>query len=150
MVMIRGSDNEFVQALGTRDTPPDAQAFEQHGRKHRVAVLASLALFDVQGHAFTVDIGDLQRHHFAGAQAGAIGDRERGLVLQVPSGRQQSGDFVGTEYYGQGAWYADRAHLGHALGIAERHVKEELQSSDRGIERNRGDTVIDQMELIAP
>ncbi len=88
--------------------------------------------------------------HFAGAQAGAIGDRERGLVLQVPSGRQQSADFVGTDYHGQGAWNSYRSHLGHALRVAERHFKEELQSGDRGIERNRGDAVIDQMELIAP
>ncbi|CAG2161421.1 hypothetical protein LMG26411_08223 [Cupriavidus numazuensis] len=131
------------------NSPPNAQAFEQHGREHRVAVLATLALFDAQGHALTVDIGHLQRHHFAGAQAGAIGDRERGLVLQVPSGRQQSADFVGTEYHGQGAWNSYRSHLGHALRIAERHFKEELQSGDRGIERNRGDAVIDQMELIA-
>jgi hypothetical protein len=36
------------------------------------------------------------------------------------------------------------------LGIAERHFEEELQSRDCGIERNRGNAVIDQMELIAP
>ena len=70
-------------ALGTGHAPPDAQALEQHRREHRVAILAALALLDAQRHALAVDVADLQRHHFAGAQPGAVGDRQRRLVLQV-------------------------------------------------------------------
>src|ERR1700680_2865178 len=66
--------------------PPDAQALEQDRREHRVAVAAALALLDAQGHALAVNVADLQRHHFAGAQAGAVGDRQRRLVLQVVGG----------------------------------------------------------------
>ncbi|GLC91306.1 hypothetical protein Tamer19_07140 [Cupriavidus sp. TA19] len=51
-------------------------------------------------------------------------------------------DFVGAEYHRQHAWPAHRTHLGHASGVAESHFKEELQSGDRGVERNRRDAVI--------
>src|ERR1700738_1277193 len=71
--------------------PPDAQALEQDRRKHCVAVAAALALLDAQGHALAVDVADLQRHHFAGAQAGAVGDRQRRLVLQVAGGGDTAG-----------------------------------------------------------
>jgi hypothetical protein len=58
--------------LGMGHAPPDAQTLEQDRRKHRVAVSAALALFDAQRHALAVDVADLQRHHFAGAQAGPV------------------------------------------------------------------------------
>src|SRR3982074_2810408 len=62
-------------ACATRHAPPDTQAFKQHRREHGVTILAALALFNAQGHALAVDIADLQRHHFTGAQAGTVGDR---------------------------------------------------------------------------
>ena len=71
-------------ALGTGDPPPGAQPLEQHRREHGVAILVALALLDAQGHALAVDVTDLQRDHFAGAKSGAVGDRERRLVLEVP------------------------------------------------------------------
>ncbi len=71
-------------ALGTGYAPPDTQAFEQHRREHCIAVLAALALLDTQRHALAVDVCELQRHHFAGTQPGAVGDRESRLGLRLP------------------------------------------------------------------
>ena len=53
------------------------------GREHRVAVLAALALLDAQRHALAVDVGDLQADDLARTQARAVGQRQRGVVLQV-------------------------------------------------------------------
>jgi len=74
-------------ALGFCHSPPGAQPLQQHRREHGVAILRALALFDAKRHAFTVNIPDLERRHFAGAKAGAVGNREGRLVLQVPARR---------------------------------------------------------------
>ena len=44
---------------------------------------SSLALFDADQHAFAIDVVDLQVRHLGHAQARAIGDTERGLVLDA-------------------------------------------------------------------
>jgi hypothetical protein len=59
--------------------PPGAQQIEQAWRQHDVAVLAAFALLHADDHALAVDIGDLERDDFVGAQAGAIGDTQRRL-----------------------------------------------------------------------
>jgi hypothetical protein len=56
-------------ALGARHAVPGAQPLEHQGAEHGVAILAALALLDAQRHALTVDVADLQAHHFAGAKA---------------------------------------------------------------------------------
>ena len=76
-------------ALGTGHPPPRAQPLEQHRREHGVAILAALALLDAQRHALAVDVADLQRDHLAGAKPGAVGDRQRRLMLQVARRRDQ-------------------------------------------------------------
>src|SRR5260370_8551023 len=58
-----------------------AQEFEQHRGKHRIAILASLALLDAQHHAFGVDVRDLQRDHLGNTQTCTTGDTQRRLVL---------------------------------------------------------------------
>jgi hypothetical protein len=40
-------------------------------------ILAALALFDTDHHLGAVDIADLERHHFAGTQAAAIGEAQQ-------------------------------------------------------------------------
>ena len=45
-------------------------------------------------HALAVDVTDLQRHHLAGAQSGAVGDRQRRLVLQVSGSGDQARDLL--------------------------------------------------------
>ena len=57
----------------------------------------ALALLDAQKHAITVDVGDLQMYHFAGAQAGAIGHGQGGPVLGIAGAGQQALDFFDAE-----------------------------------------------------
>src|SRR5215471_1220932 len=44
-------------SLRPRDAIPVAQKFKQRRGKHRIAILATLALFDAQQHALGIDIG---------------------------------------------------------------------------------------------
>ncbi|WP_192812876.1 hypothetical protein [Rhizorhabdus wittichii] len=64
------------------ELPPLAQQREDIGREHRVATLSALAAFDAEQHPFAVDIGDLEHRQLGGVEPGAIGDRERRLMLR--------------------------------------------------------------------
>src|SRR4029077_2247072 len=61
-------------SLRPRDAIPVAQKFKQRRRKHRIAILATLALFDTQHHALGIDIGDLQKGNLGDSQPRAIAD----------------------------------------------------------------------------
>ena len=121
-------------ALGTRHSPPGAQALEQHRREHGVTVLAPLALLDAQDHALTVDVADLERHHLARAQSGAVGYRERGLVLQVAGRANQAGDFLTAQHHRQRLRHAHRPHLVQQFAVIERDLEEELQPGNGGVQ----------------
>jgi hypothetical protein len=45
-----------------------------------VAGAAALAALDADQHALAVDVGHLERCHFGDAQAGIVGDGERGAA----------------------------------------------------------------------
>ncbi len=64
--------------------PPGAQQIEQGSRQHGIAVLAPLALLDPDHLALAIDVGEFERDHLRGAQPGAVGDRQRRLVLEAP------------------------------------------------------------------
>ena len=51
---------------------PGAQVLQQHREKHRVAILAAFALFDMR---LTINVTDLQGDHLADAQFCAVGHR---------------------------------------------------------------------------
>ena len=124
------------------------------GRRDRYAMLSPVLLerlrvwwrvAHAQGHALAVDVADLERHHFAGAQAGAVGDRQRRLVLQVAGGGDQAGHFVRAEHDGQRVRHPYRLHPGHQFRSLKGDPEEELQCGNRGIQRHRGNAVVDQM-----
>ena len=102
-------------ALGTGYSPPRTQPLEHHRREHGVAIFAALALLDTQRHARAIDVSDLQRHHFAGAQTGTIGNREGRLMLEVLGRRDQRTDLLPAQHDRQGAWHEYRLHLRHQL-----------------------------------
>jgi hypothetical protein len=106
-------------------------------------------LFHTQRHALAVDVADLERNHLADAQSGAVGNRERRLVLQVRRRGDEAGDLVTVEHYRQRSRHVHRLHLGHQRGAVERDVKEELQSGDRRVERDRRGAAIDHVQLEA-
>ena len=100
-------------ALGPRHPPPGTQPLQQHRREHGVAVLRAFALFDAKRHEFTINIPDLERRHFAGAKACAVGNREGRLVLQVPARADQAHDLLAAQDHGQRARHEHRLHLRH-------------------------------------
>src|ERR1700752_678958 len=73
-----------------RCLPPGPQQVEQVWRYHDVTILAAFALLDADDHALAVDVGDLERDHLGGAQAGATGPAQRRLVLQPGRSRANS------------------------------------------------------------
>ena len=55
--------------LWSRHLPPLPQHVEQVRRQHHIAILVAVTLLNADYHLGAVDIGDLERHHFRGAQA---------------------------------------------------------------------------------
>ena len=133
--------------LGVGGAPPGALPLQQQGREHRVAVLAALALFDAQRHALAVDVGDLQADDLARAQAGAIGQRQRGMVLQVRDRSEQPSNLILAEHHGQGLRHSHGLNLGQQLAAAQRDLEEELQAGERGVDRDRRGALVDQLQL---
>jgi hypothetical protein len=109
----------------------------------------ALALLNAQDHALAVDIADLQRNDFAGAQSGAIGHRQRCLVLHVPGRFDQARHLLAAQDDRQLVRHLHRGHLGHPFGVADRELEEELQCGDRRVERDRRDTLNNQVQLVA-
>ena len=95
-----------------RATRHQTQAFKQDRREHAIAVFAALALLDAQGHALAINVSDLQGRHFADAQSGALGDRERGLVLEVSGRGEQARHLFTAQDHRQLVWHTHRLHLG--------------------------------------
>jgi len=88
-------DKPEQAALCMGDAPPRAQPLGQHRRQHGAAVLAALGPLDERRHALAVDVAHLQRDHLAHAQARTVGNRQRGLVLQVVHGGDQPLELIG-------------------------------------------------------
>eukprot|EP01137_Pigoraptor_chileana_P001308 Opistho-2@38752 len=94
-------------AMGQHDVaslalaPPHPEQLKQLRREHGIAVLASLALLDADQHAGAVDIIDLEVRDLRHTQPRAIGDTERGLVLDPRRCFQQLRRFIDTEHIGQ-------------------------------------------------
>ena len=49
-------------------------------------ILAAFAQLDTDQHPFGIDVADPQHDDLAAAQTGAVGDTERGLVLETGPG----------------------------------------------------------------
>src|SRR5467141_5150953 len=76
-----------------RTVLPGAQQLKQMRRKHHVAVLVALALFDPDHHALAVDVGYLQRDHLGHTQSGPIGHTQCRLVFEPRRRIEKTCDF---------------------------------------------------------
>jgi len=83
------------------------------------------------------------------AQARAVGQRQRGVVLQVRDRREQPCDFILAEHHGQGLRHTHGLDLCQQLAAAQRHLEEELQCGERGVDRDRRGTLVDHVQLKA-
>ena len=114
-------------ALLPPDLPPLAQQGQQIGREHGVAIAATLATLDPEQHALAVDVGDLERRDLRHAQAGAIGDRKGGLMLEAGGRVEQPRHLVAAQHHGQVAGMRRPDQLARQVGPIDGLREEEPQ-----------------------
>jgi hypothetical protein len=110
--------------LRPRRPPPGPQQVEQAWREHDVAVPAAFALLDPNDHSLTVDVADLERDDFGGAQARAVGYAERRLVLEPRRSIEQPCHFLRAQHYWQLARFVNERRLRDDLVTPERDAEE--------------------------
>src|ERR1035437_3467237 len=93
---------EPLLRLAPESTPVSAQRIEQLRAEHDIAVLASLALPDVNHHPLTVDIADLQVGRFCAACSGGIKRHQKDAMKGGIRGVDQARDLLLAEYLGKG------------------------------------------------
>ena len=76
--------------------PIGAQDLQQPRRQHRVAILATLAVLDVDQHPFAVDRAELQAHDLADAQARRVSGRQRNTIAQSCNRLQEAHGLLGA------------------------------------------------------
>src|SRR3984885_9514346 len=84
--------------LAPETSPIDAKFLEQLRAEHDIAVLAALALSDMDHHPLAVDVTDLQVSRFCAACAGGIHRHQQDAMKRCVRGLNQSRDFFLTEY----------------------------------------------------
>src|ERR1700683_896571 len=84
--------------LAPETSPVDAKFLQQLGAEHDIAVLAALALADMNHHPLAVDVTDLQVGRFCAACTGGIHRHQQDAMKRCVGGLNQSRDFFLTEY----------------------------------------------------
>src|ERR1700752_897388 len=84
--------------------PPCAEQREKLRRQHAMPILAAFAQLDTDQHPLGIDVADPQHDDLAAAQTGAVGDAERGLVLET-------GTWRGLDQVGNLIWRKDPRQL---------------------------------------
>jgi hypothetical protein len=133
-----------------RPAPPVAQQQEQALGQHGVAVAPAFTALDPQQHPLAVDIADLQRRHLGDAQARAIGDRQRGLMLEGTR-RIEQPLHLGHGQHDRDLAYLPRAdELAREVGAVERVGEEEPQRADDAVHGRRRDARLLLIDLELP
>ena len=76
-----------ILRLAPETSPVDPQLLEQLRAEHDIAVLAALALVDVNHHPLAVDVADLQAGRFRAACAGGIERHQQDAMKGNPPRR---------------------------------------------------------------
>src|ERR1700722_11791299 len=87
--------------LAPQTAPVGAQFFEQSGTEHNVAVLAALALADMNHHPPAISVADLQVSRFCAPCTGSIKRHQKDAMKGGVRGLNQSRDFFLTEHPGK-------------------------------------------------
>jgi hypothetical protein len=133
----------------SRRAPPLTQECEELRGEHHIAMPLPLALLDPQRHPLAVDIGHLQVRDLRHAQAGAVGDAERGLVLETRRGFEQSRHLLLAQHDRGLARLVHEPQRTNEVGPFERHGEEEPQRADSGVDRSWADLLLRHMQLKA-
>src|SRR5262250_2055187 len=131
--------------------PPCAEQREKLRRQHGMSILAAFAQLDTDQHPLGIDVADPQHDDLAAAQTGAVGDAERGLVLETGAGRglDQPGDLLPSEHPWQLPRIVRAGELMGEVGAAERDGKEKAQRRGLRIHLRWLRTLLDLCELEA-
>src|SRR5271165_4877513 len=132
--------------LRPRRRPPVAQQFEQLRREHHVAIPLPLALLDPKRHALAVD---LQVRDLGHPQARAVGDAERGLVLQAGRGFEQTRHLLLAQHDRRPTRFVHGRQRENEVGPFERHGEEKPQRGDGGVDRPWADLLPRHMQFKA-
>ena len=118
-------------------------------RKHHVAVLVALALFDPDHHAPAVDVGYLQRNHLGHAQSGPIGHTQCHLVFEPRCCIEKTCDFFRAQDDRQFARHVDKLGVVYDVGAPKRDLEKEPQCRDALVDGGNAGATRRQMKLIA-
>src|SRR5713226_2768023 len=113
--------------------PIGAQQLQQMPGQHDVAILVPLALLDPDDHPGAIDVADLERDHFVGPQARAIGHAQRRSVLEARGSLQEARDLLRAQNHRQLAGLANERHALRDLAPPKRHGEEEPQRRHRRV-----------------
>jgi len=126
--------------------PPLPQQRQQAGGEHGIAVLSALTALDPDQHPLAVDIAHLEHRHLGDAQARAIGDRQRRLMLEAGGGVEQPRHLVAAQHYRQLAGMAHPHQPSREVRPIERVGEEEPQGGNdavHGRHRHAGLALLD-------
>ena len=98
-LVLRGARKQ--PGLGPVLPPVLAQAFEQLGGQHDVALRAALAVPDADAHQRAVDVSDLKRQGFRQAQPTGVEGHQQDAVLGVLWRSKQGQDLAPTQHQRQ-------------------------------------------------
>ena len=132
------------------EAPPLTQYVEQHGREHCVAILAALALLDMNQHPSAVDIVDPEVGDFTGAQAGAVGCGQCGFVFEVGGCLKQALHLFRAQDHRQLAGFVHGTHFAQYLRVTQGVLEEKPQPADGGIDGLAGNATGGQVQLKLP
>src|ERR1019366_6322241 len=111
--------------LAPESAPVSAQRIEQLRAEHDIAVLAALALPDMDHHPLAVDVADLQVGRFCAACAGGIERHKKDAMKGGVRGEDQARDLLLTEYPGKVTHLLRVGRLGDApVALQHMNVKE--------------------------
>ena len=129
--------------------PVLAQGLQQLRGQQDVAVTATLALANMNDHAFAVDIGDLEVAQFGPAQAGCIQHHQHGAVHQVLRGSNEPRHLFLTQYCGQPPLTLGKRNVIGKIRSSECLDEEKTQSGSTTFDRSwRELAVAKQMNLV--
>jgi hypothetical protein len=130
--------------------PPGAQKREEVRRQHDIAIFAALALLDADQHALAVNVGDLERNYFRGAQTRSIGHAQGRFVFEPWCRIEQARHLFRAEHQRQSSRLMDESRvLDNGISL-ERHSEEEPQRRHGMVESGRIGTFGHQVQLKTP
>src|SRR5271168_934830 len=114
--------------LAPETSPVDAKFLQQLRAEHDIAVLAALALSDMDHHPLAVDVTDLQMSRFCAACAGGIHRHQQDAMKGCIGSLNQSRDFFLTEHPGKMTHLLRIGRRGDAPAALQHMNVEETQS----------------------